>query len=90
MDGWILRCYCNQRHTSRRFPAARAERVGFPNSNPDCLFFWALTGLWPAIRLPFYIVLLLGTIMVVLFGRCSIAMVLKHMPWNRERAPRLV
>ncbi len=62
----------------------------FPTQIRIVYFIWALTGLWPVIRLPFYIVLLLGTVMVVLFGRCSIAMVLKHMPWNRERAPRLV
>ncbi len=62
----------------------------FPTQIRIVYFVWTLTGLWPAVRLPFYIVLLLGTIMVVFFGRCSIAMVLKHMPWNRDRAPRLV
>jgi hypothetical protein len=53
-------------------------------------FAFALTGLWPAIRLPCYVLLLLGTVMVVFFGRCSIALMLKHMPWNRDRLPRLV
>jgi prepilin signal peptidase PulO-like enzyme (type II secretory pathway) len=51
---------------------------------------WTLTGLWAAVRLPFYVLLFLGTFMVVFFGRCSITLVLKQMPWNRDRAPRLV
>lgn len=55
------------------------------------LVYFALTifGLWPEVRLYIYIVLLLGTIMVTFFGRCSIALVLKHMPWNRGREVRL-
>ena len=64
--------------------------VSFPTQVRIVYFALSLTGLWMAVRLPFYILLLLGTIMVVFFGRCSIAMVLKHMPWNRDRAPRLV
>jgi hypothetical protein len=53
-------------------------------------FAWTLSGLWPAGRIPFYVLLLLGTIMVVFFGRCSISLMLKHMPWNRNQVPRLV
>ena len=52
-------------------------------------FAWTLTGLWVVGRLPFYVLLLLGTIMVVFFGRCSIALVLKHMPWNRDQIAHL-
>lgn len=61
----------------------------FPTQIRVVYFAWALTGLWPAGRLPFYVFLLLGTFMVVFFGRCSIALVLKYMPWNRGRAVRL-
>jgi hypothetical protein len=64
--------------------------IAFPTQIRIVYFAWSLTGLWDAVRLPFYIVLLLGTIMVVLFGRCSIALMLKYMPWNRGRAVRLV
>lgn len=46
-----------------------------------------LTGLWPLVRLPFYLFLLLGTFMVVFFDRCAIVMMLNRMPWNRGRAP---
>jgi hypothetical protein len=53
-------------------------------------FAWALTGLWVAGRLPIYILLFLGTFMVVFFGRCSISLLLKYLPWNRSRVPRLV
>ncbi len=62
----------------------------FPTQIRIVYFAWSLTGLWAAVRLPFYVVLLLGTIMVVFFGRCSIALMLKYMPWNRDRTPRLV
>lgn len=48
-----------------------------------------LIGLWETGRLLIYLLLLLGTAMVVFFGRCSISMLLKPMPWNRNRAPAL-
>jgi hypothetical protein len=64
--------------------------LAFPVQIRIVYFIWTLTGLWEAGRLPFYVLLLLGTIMVVLFGRCSISMLLKYMPWNRDRIPRLV
>ena len=64
--------------------------MAFPTQICIVYFAWSLAGLWAAIRLPFYILLLLGTIMVVFFGRCSIALMLKYMPWNRDRTPRLV
>lgn len=56
------------------------------------IVYFALTlfGLWAAVRFPIYILLLLGTIMVVFFGRCSISLLLKFMPWNHDRTPRLV
>ena len=63
--------------------------MSFPTQIRIVYFAWALTGLWAAGRLPLYILLLLGTFMVVFFGRCSISMLLKPMPWNRDRAPRL-
>jgi hypothetical protein len=63
--------------------------LAFPTQIRVVYLILTLTGLWAAIRLPFYVLLLLGTIMVVFFGRCSIALVLKYMPWNRDRAVRL-
>lgn len=50
------------------------------------IVYFALTlfGFWEAVRFPFYIVLLIGTVMVVLLGRCSIAMLLRCMPWNKK------
>jgi len=38
------------------------------------------------VRVFVYIALAVGTIMVVFFGRCSIAMVLRKMPWNQEKS----
>ena len=52
-------------------------------------FAWTLLGLWLAGRLYFYILLLLGTIMVTFFGRCVIALALKLMPWNKSREIKL-
>jgi hypothetical protein len=52
-------------------------------------FAWTLLGLWPGGRLYFYILLLLGTIMVTFFGRCVIALGLKSMPWNKTRQIKL-
>ena len=52
-------------------------------------FAWTLLGLWLAGRVFFYVLLLLGTIMGAFFGRCSITMLLKLMPWNRERQVHL-
>ena len=56
------------------------------------IVYFALTliGLWAAARLPFYVLLLLATIMGAFFDRCSITLLLKRMPWNRDRAARLV
>ena len=64
--------------------------MAFPVQIRIVYFAWTLTGLWVAGRLFLYALLLLGTIMVVFFGRCSIAMLLRPMPWNRNRTPRLV
>ncbi len=64
--------------------------AAFPVQIRLVYFAASLTGLWAAGRLPFYLLLLLGTAMFVFLGRCSITMMLKHMPWNRNRAPRMV
>lgn len=51
------------------------------------IVYFALTllGLIETIRFPLYILLLLGTFMVVAFNRCGIALVLKKMPWNKHQ-----
>ncbi len=61
----------------------------FPSQIRVVYFAFTLFGLWPEVRFFIYIILLLGTVMVTFFGRCSIALVLKHMPWNRGREVRL-
>lgn len=63
--------------------------VSFPVQIRLVYFGFTLFGLWPDVRLYIYILLLLGTIMVTFFGRCSISLVLKHMPWNQGREVRL-
>jgi hypothetical protein len=50
-------------------------------------FAFTLLGLWAAVRFPFYIVLLIGTVMVTFTGRCFIALVLKVFPWNKNLTP---
>ena len=61
----------------------------FPVQIRVVYFLVTLFGLWSEVRLPLYILLLLGTIMVTFFGRCLIALGLKQMPWNVERDIRL-
>lgn len=63
--------------------------ITFPSQIRVVYLGFTLFALWPEVRLYIYIVLLLGTIMVTFFGRCSIALVLKYMPWNRGREVRL-
>lgn len=52
-------------------------------------FAFTLVGLWETIRFPFYLLLLLGTFMVVAFNRCGIALVLKKMPWNKKQVVQI-
>ena len=47
-------------------------------------FAFTLFGLWEAARFWFFLPLLLGTFMVTFFDKCSIAMLLKKMPWNKK------
>ena len=47
-------------------------------------FAFTLLGLIKMIRFPFFILLFIGTFMVVAFNRCGIALVLKKMPWNKQ------
>jgi hypothetical protein len=71
------------------FLAQEKSLVAFPAQIWVVYFAFTLFGLWPEVRLFIYIILLLGTVMVTFHGRCSIALVLKHMPWNRGREVRL-
>ena len=52
-------------------------------------FAFTLLGLSKTIRFLIYILLLLGTFMVVFFNRCGIAMVLKKMPWNKHQVVQI-
>ena len=59
----------------------------FPTQVRIVYFALTLLGLWAAIRFPFYVLLLIGTVMVTFTGRCFIALVLKALPWNKNLAP---
>jgi len=52
-------------------------------------FACTLLGLIKTIQFPFFILLFIGTIMVVAFNRCGIALVLKKMPWNKQPVVRI-
>ena len=71
------------------FLAQEKSLASFPTQIRVVYFAFTLFGLWPQTRLPIYLVLMLGTIMVTFFGRCAIALVLKQMPWNQGRNVRL-
>jgi len=71
------------------FLAQEKSLASFPSQIRVVYFAFTLFGLWPALRFFIYMILLVGTVMVTFFGRCSIALVLKQMPWNRGREVRL-
>jgi hypothetical protein len=71
------------------FLAQEKRLAAFPTQIRIVYFAFTLFAFWPEVRFFIYIILLLGTVMVTFFGRCSIALVLKHMPWNRGREVRL-
>lgn len=52
-------------------------------------FLFTLLGLSETIRLPLYLLLLIGTVMVVVFNRCGIALILKKMPWNKHQVVQI-
>lgn len=52
-------------------------------------FAFTLLGLIETIRFPLYILLLLGTFMVVALNRCGIALVLKKMPWKSHQVVKI-
>lgn len=71
------------------FFAQEKSLAAFPTQIRIVYFAFTLFAFWPEVRLFIYIILLLGTVMVTFFGRCSIALALKHMPWNRGREVKL-
>ena len=52
-------------------------------------FAFTLFGIIKTIRFPLYILLLIGTFMVVAFNRCGIALILKKMPWNKTQTVQI-
>jgi len=63
--------------------------MAFPTQIRLIYFLITLFGLWKDVRLVVFFLLLLGTSMVTFLGRCSIALLLKRMPWNKEREIRM-
>jgi len=65
------------------FALRTGSAFSFPSQVRIVYFACTLLGLWVAGRFICYVLLALGTVMVVLFDRCGIALVLKLMPWNK-------
>jgi hypothetical protein len=66
------------------FIAARTgSAFSFPSQVRIVYFAYTLLGLWEAGRFLCYTLLAAGTVLVVFFDRCGIALVLKQMPWNK-------
>ena len=63
--------------------------VAFPTQIRIVYCGLTLSAFWPGGRFVVFALLLLGTILVTFFERCSIALLLQHMPWNRQREVRL-
>ena len=66
------------------FAVRTGDPVSFPSQVRIAYFAYTLLGLWDAVRLVAYALLIVGTAMVVFFDRCGIALVLKQMPWNKQ------
>jgi len=64
--------------------ARTGSAISFPSQVRIVYFAYTLLGLWQTGRFYCYALLAIGTVMVVLFDRCGIALVLKLMPWNRK------
>jgi hypothetical protein len=62
--------------------------VAFPVQIRLVYFAITLFGAWAALRFYVFVLLLIGTFMVVALGRCTIALILRAMPWNRGREVR--
>jgi hypothetical protein len=62
--------------------------VSFASQVRIVYFGLTLIGLWKTGRVYMFAALIFGTAMVVLFDRCSIALVLKKMPWNADVNPQ--
>ena len=84
MDAGLLRGDRNLVGPSTVFRSAREKPDRVPKPNSSCVFW-----LWPDVRIIIFALLLLGTVLVTFFERCSIALVLQHMPWNQDREVRL-
>ena len=69
------------------FAKKEGSLLAFPTQVRIAYFAFTLLGLWVAVRFPFYILLLIGTVMVTFTGRCFIAIMLKVLPWNKNLAP---
>lgn len=65
------------------FGVRTGSAFSFPSQVRIVYFAYTLLGLWEAGRVYCYALLAVGTVMVVLFDRCGIALVLKLMPWNK-------
>lgn len=63
--------------------ARTGSAASFPSQVRIVYFAYTLLGLWETGRFYCYVPLALGTVMVVFFDRCGIALVLKLMPWNK-------
>lgn len=71
------------------FVAKEGSLSAFPVQIRLVYFASTLVGMLPVVRWAFYLLLLIGTVMVTFFGRCAIALLLRRMPWNDGREMRL-
>lgn len=63
--------------------------LAFPVQVRLVYFLLSFTGFWAAGRFYVYLLLLVDTFLITFYGKCSIALFLKQMPWNRRRETRL-
>jgi hypothetical protein len=86
--GWAPAYFGVVAVSTANFAFKAVQKGGLPAFAVQTRFVYlllTLPGLWPEVRFWWYLALLAGTTMVVFFDRCTIALVLKKAPWNRNR-----
>lgn len=71
------------------FLVREKDKLAFPTQVRIIYFCLTLLGLWKAVRLPFYAILLLSTFMGTVLGRCTITLLIRNASWNKNRPARL-
>jgi hypothetical protein len=92
IGGWVLSYYIVMILSGIQivhFKTRLKSLVAFDTQVRIVYFVFTLIGFVESIKFPAYILLFIGTFMVVAFNRCGIAILLKRMPWNKKETVQI-